>query len=213
VPDAIRVIALHEPATGPVEERPTIDDATLIAQSWSEPSRFGEIFRRHAPQLHRYVARRLGATVADDIVAETFYRAFRTRERYDVSLPDARPWLWQIATNLVRQHWRSEVRLLRALTRTGVDPVLDGLADRVTERVTAQAARRELASALAELSGPDRDVLLLVAWGQLSYREVAGVLQIPVGTVRSRLNRSRRKVRAVLGEGNRSTPQEETDHG
>ena len=86
VDDAIGVAAAEGPA---VDEPPATDDAALIAQSWDDPSRFGEIFRRHAPQLHRYVTRRLGAPAAEDIVAETFYTAFRTRGRYDVSLPDA----------------------------------------------------------------------------------------------------------------------------
>jgi RNA polymerase sigma-70 factor (ECF subfamily) len=210
VDDAIGVAAAEGPAAG---EPPAADDATLIAQSWDDPGRFGEIFRRHAPPLHRYVTRRLGAAAAEDIVAETFCTAFRTRGRYDVSLPDARPWLWRIATNLVRRHWRSEARLLRALARTGIDPVIDDLADRVAERVTAQAAGRQLAGALAGLSARDRDVLLLVAWGELSYEETARVLRIPVGTVRSRLNRSRRQVRAALGGAGPSGEQEAIDHG
>ena len=113
----------------------------------------------------------------------------------------------------MRRHWRSEARLLRALARTGIDPVIDGLADRVAERVTAQTASRQLAGPLAALSARDRDVLLLVAWGELSYEETARVLRIPVGTVRSRLNRSRRKVRAALGGADPSGEQEAIDHG
>jgi RNA polymerase sigma factor (sigma-70 family) len=193
VPDAISLPASHGRGA-----RPFIDDATLIAQSWREPGRSGEIFCRHGPELHRYVARRLSPSVADDIVAETFLRAFRSGERYDVSFPDARPWLWRIASNLVRQLRRAEVRLLRALARTGVDPVLEGSAAEVPEHATAQAAPRQLAAALAGLSERDRDVLLLVAWGELTYEEVAAVLEIPVRTVRSRLNRARRKLGAAL---------------
>jgi RNA polymerase sigma-70 factor, ECF subfamily len=198
VDGTISVTASEEPAGWSAGEPLTIDDATVIVQSWSDPSRFGEIFRRHAPQLHRYVARRLDTSAADDIVAETFCTAFRTRWRYDASLPDARPWLWRIAANLVRRHWRSEVRLLRALARSGMDPVIDDLADRVTEQVDARSASSQLARALAALSAPDRDVLLLVAWGELSYEEVAQILRIPVGTVRSRLHRTRHRVRAAL---------------
>jgi RNA polymerase sigma factor (sigma-70 family) len=91
--------------------------------------------------------------------------------------------------------------------------VLDGLGDRVAERVSAQAASRDLAGVLAGLSARDRDVLLLIAWGELSYEEVADVLRIPVGTVRSRLNRSRRKLRAKLGGIDPFSAQEVTDRG
>lgn len=74
------------------------------------------------------------------------------------------------------------------------------MADAVVDRVTAQEKDRLLAGALAGLSQGDRDVLLLVAWGDLSYEEVAEALGIPVGTVRSRLHRARRKTRAALGD-------------
>lgn len=174
-------------------------DADVIRRSLEEPTRFGEIFRRHAPALHRYVARRLGGPDADDVVAETFHTAFRKRHRYDSARPDARPWLWRIAANLVRRHHRSETRHYRALARTGTDPVLEGFADRAAARVDAAALSGDLASALARLSKGDRDALLLIAWGELTYEETALVLGIPVGTVRSRLHRTRKRVRAALG--------------
>lgn len=90
--------------------------------------------------------------------------------------------------------------MLRAFARTGHDPVLEGHADLVAEQVSARALHRELAAALAQLSSGDRDVLLLVAWAYLSYEEVAAALRIPVGTVRSRLNRARRRTKAALGD-------------
>jgi RNA polymerase sigma-70 factor (ECF subfamily) len=174
-------------------------DASVILRSLEEPARFGEVFRRHAPALHRYVARRLGGADADDVVAETFHTAFRKRHRYAPERPDARPWLWRIAANLVRRHHRTETRHYRALARTGVDPVLEGFADRAVARVDATALSGDLAAALARLSRGDRDVLLLIAWGELTYEETALVLGIPVGTVRSRLHRARKRVRTALG--------------
>ncbi|MFI7701676.1 RNA polymerase sigma factor [Nonomuraea sp. NPDC049480] len=175
------------------------DDALLVARSLEDPRCFGDLFRRHAPPLHRYAARRLGSDLADDIVAETFHTAFRARSAYDPARGDVRPWLWRITTNLIRRHYRSELRMLRALARTGVDPALESHADRVAEQVSAAAESPRLASALAGLRKGDRDVLLLTAWGELSYQQVADVLGIPVGTVRSRLNRARTKVRDALG--------------
>ncbi|HLK02309.1 MAG TPA: sigma factor, partial [Streptosporangiaceae bacterium] len=101
------------------------DDATLIQLSRHEPELFTELFRRHAPHIQRYVVRRLGPDSAEDIVAETFLLAFRHRERYDPARQDARPWLYGIATNLIGRHRRSEIRLYRALARTGADPVTE----------------------------------------------------------------------------------------
>ncbi|MFI6105541.1 RNA polymerase sigma factor [Streptomyces sp. NPDC051310] len=175
------------------------DDAGIIAASLTQPEVFGALFHRHAAGIHRYAARRLGEEAADDITAETFLAAFRARERYDLSRPHALPWLYGIAANLIGKQHRAEVRALRALARGGHDPVADSWTDRSDSRVTAQALHGPLAKALAGLSTADRHVLLLVAWADLSYLEVAEALSIPVGTVRSRLNRARRKVRAALG--------------
>lgn len=175
------------------------DDARVIADSLVQPELFGELYQRHAAVIHRYAARRLGEHAAEDITADTFLSAFRVRTRYDLTRPNARPWLYGIAANLIGKQRRAEVRALRALARTGHDPVADIWTDRSDSRVTAQAAQAQLAGALAALSAGDRDVLLLVAWADLSYQEVADALSIPVGTVRSRLNRARRKVRLALG--------------
>jgi RNA polymerase sigma-70 factor (ECF subfamily) len=176
---------------------PDEDDARIIEGSLLRPERFAAIFDRHAATVQRYLARRLGRQVADDLVAETFLAAFRGRERYDLSRPDARPWLYGIATNLARQHQRAEIREYRL--RAGLGPEPDpGHADRVAAQVTAQAMHRLLAAALAELGAGDREVLLLIAWEGLSYDETARALDIPIGTVRSRLSRARRQVRAAL---------------
>ena len=81
---------------------PEADDATVIQLSRDEPEHFTVLFRRHAPHIQRYVVRRLGADAADDIVAETFLLAFRQRDSYDLARADARPWLYGIATKLIR---------------------------------------------------------------------------------------------------------------
>ena len=73
-------------------------DADVIARSVQEPEVFAVLFRRHAAAIQRYVARRLGVDAAEDVVAETFLAAFDQRGRYDLSRPDARPWLYGIAT-------------------------------------------------------------------------------------------------------------------
>jgi RNA polymerase sigma factor (sigma-70 family) len=174
------------------------DDAAVIESSRREPERFAVLFDRHAPHIHRYLARRAGREVADDLVAETFLAAFAKRARYDLSRPDARPWLYGIATNLVGQHRRDEARQYRISQAATAEPEVPGHAERVAADVTARAMRPLLDAALAALPTGDRDVLLLIAWEQLTYQEVSQALAIPVGTVRSRLHRARTKVRQVL---------------
>jgi RNA polymerase sigma-70 factor (ECF subfamily) len=186
------------------------DDATVIQLSRQEPEQFTVLFRRHAPHIQRYVVRRLGPDAADDIVAETFLLAFRQRSGYDPARADARPWLYGIATNLIARHRRAEVRLYRALARTGADPVYEPFTDRVDDRVSAGHASRLLATALARLPAELRDTLLLAAWSNLSYEEIALALGVPIGTVRSRLSRARAKLRRTLGNADPSAVAQES---
>jgi RNA polymerase sigma factor (sigma-70 family) len=174
-------------------------DAAVIRASLDDPDQFAVIYDRYAATLYRYAHQRVGADVADDVVADAFFAAFRARGQYDLSRPDARPWLFGILTRKLASHHRREMARYRAMARSAQEGVVDGPADEVAARVVADSARRPLAAALAALSHGDRDVLLLVAWGQLSYDEVAAALKIPPGTVASRLNRARRKVRKALG--------------
>ncbi|MFG1910214.1 RNA polymerase sigma factor [Kribbella sp. NPDC048928] len=177
---------------------PVGDDARALEASLREPERFSEIFDRYFPQVHGYVARRLGTDVADDLAAETFLIAFRQRDRFDRRSGVVRAWLYGIATNLIRRHRRDEVRAWRAAAKLP-EPVPTGSHDdRVAAQVTAQSASGELAKALAKLNAKDREVLLLVALGQLTYDEVAAALGIAYGTVCSRLSRARRAVRAAV---------------
>jgi RNA polymerase sigma-70 factor (ECF subfamily) len=173
-------------------------DADVIARSVREPECFGLIWDRYAGDVHRFVMRRLGRDLADDVTAETFAAALRQRARFEPGR-SARPWLFGIAANLIGKHRRTEIRGLRAVARLGIDPVeRSWMPEGVEERVMAGSARPALASALAELATGDRHVLLLVAWADLTYAEVAEALGIPVGTVRSRLHRARQAVRRSL---------------
>ncbi len=165
-------------------------DAETLIESCSEPRAFIAVFERHYDAVHRYLRRRVSAEVADDLTAETFVRAYERRASYRPDRPDARPWLYGIATNLLRHHFRREERELRAFARSGVDPAQDP--------VLAEPAEVELARALAELAPGERDVLFLYVWADLSYEEIAEALALPLGTVRSRLHRARAKLRRLL---------------
>jgi RNA polymerase sigma factor (sigma-70 family) len=179
-------------------------DAMVIGQSLAEPERFAVIFERYFSQIHRYLARRVGPRIADDLAAEVFVVAFAQRQRYDMARDCARPWLYGIATNLAGTHRRQEQRRYRALARVDARLVSPGHEDLVTDRVSASAAGLALAAALAGLDRGDRDVLLLVALADLSYAEVAESLGIPYGTVCSRLSRARRQLRESLGNASQA---------
>ncbi|WP_066942414.1 RNA polymerase sigma factor [Microtetraspora fusca] len=180
-----------------------IDDAALIAQSRRRPDRFAELYDRYFREIYAYISGRLGGQIADDLAAEVFLVAFRKRDSFDPARGSVRPWLYGIATNLVAQHRRSETRRLEALRRTPRDTTAEhGHEDLVATRVTAASAQGQLAAAIGDLPDGDRDVLVLVALAELTYEEVAQALDIPFGTVGSRLNRVRRKLRARFGDVN-----------
>ena len=177
-------------------------DAELIARSRSEPAAFAGVFNRHHAELYRYLRRRVDSGLAADLAAETFVVAFARRGTYSADTHDARPWLYGIAHNLLRNHLRAERRQLAAYARHGVDPLADAdaavafsMADR---RADSAAVSARLAQILAVMTDRDRDVLLLFAWADMSYAEISLALEIPVGTVRSRLHRARRQLRALV---------------
>jgi RNA polymerase sigma-70 factor, ECF subfamily len=174
-------------------------DAVVIRQSRAEPERFADIFRRYHVEIRGYIARRIGDKTADDVTAEVFLAAFDQRERYDLARDCARPWLYGIATNLIGSYWREEKRQYRLLARGAGDLVTSGEEDVVADRVSAAAARPALLAAVGTLAPGDRDVLLLAALAGLGHQEIAEALDIPYGTVGSRLNRVRRRLRESLG--------------
>ena len=176
-------------------------DAELLARAGNEPELFGVLFDRHFATIHRYLERRIGAESADELAGDVFRIAFEQRHRFRPLHESALPWLYGLATNLMLKRWRGERRRLRALAR--LDTASDrGIAflDGTEERLDARTARAALLDALASLPQRDRDIIVLVAWEELSYAEVAVALAIPVGTVRSRLNRARRTLRELLGD-------------
>lgn len=181
------------------EPPPEISDEDLLTESLATPERFATIFDRYVPVVHGYLSRRVGV-LADDLVSETFLLAFRGRTSYVPGRAPVRAWLFGIATNLVRRHARDEERRYRAFGRAAGHVETTTELGEVAGRVDARALRSELAEALAALPGEERDVLLLWTYPQLSYAEISVALDIPVGTVRSRLHRARGKVRDRLSD-------------
>jgi RNA polymerase sigma-70 factor (ECF subfamily) len=170
-----------------------VSDADCLARSLTEPNAFRPIFDRHFEAVHRYLHRRAGRDAADDLAAETFALAFERRATCRGE--SALPWLYGIATNLLRRRWRAERRQLRAYARSGVDRWADH-EEETASRVDAAGA--QLAGALAAMRSRERDALLLYALAGLSYEEVALALEVPIGTVRTSLHRAREVARREL---------------
>jgi RNA polymerase sigma factor (sigma-70 family) len=167
------------------------DDASAIARSLDDPQEFAVIFERHFDEIHRYLRRR-HPQEADDLAAEVFTAAFDARGRYRAIGESARPWLYGIASNLLAKRRRGEQRALRAHARAGgrrEQPADEYEA--ALERADAERLSAAVANALSHLRAPERDTLLLYALSDLSYEEVAFALEVPIGTVRSRLARAR----------------------
>lgn len=174
-----------------------LSDAEVFAGSLPDPRLFGLIFDRHFAFLYRFLRARLGAGAAEDVAAETLVVAFRRRADFDRARANARPWLLGIALNLAREHDRAERRRTSALRK--LPPESAGDAEAATlERVAAGQSRARLADGLAALSEDERDVLLLYACAELTYREIAATLSLPIGTVRSRLHRARASLQMTL---------------
>jgi RNA polymerase sigma-70 factor (ECF subfamily) len=178
-------------------------DAQVIGRSLDEPEAFGLIYDRHAATVLRFLGRRVGAEVAKGLVGELFRIAFERRKTFDASRASALPWLYGIGSNLLLKHRRAEARRLRASARmaSGLEA---GDRRASTAALDARLLFPRVADAIETLPDGEREALLLFAWEDLSYQSVAEVLELPIGTVRSRLNRARAHLRELLEPGGES---------
>ncbi|WUI04033.1 RNA polymerase sigma factor [Spirillospora sp. NBC_00431] len=177
-----------------------VDDADLVAGFRKDPELFTAVYDRYFHDIYLYVAGRLDVQSAEDVAAETFLVAFDQRDRFDSERGALRPWLFGIATNMVARHRRKEARHYRLLARMSPEPVAGSHEDRVVAVVAAERMQPQLARALTKLSRGERDVVLLVALGQLSHEEVAQALAVSYGTVGSRLSRARTKLHKAIDQ-------------
>ncbi|MCM3781032.1 RNA polymerase sigma factor [Microbacterium hydrocarbonoxydans] len=171
-------------------------DSEIIQRSLGAPRAFAELFDRHAGVIARYAARRLGADAGEDILSETFLVAFARRTAFDTTWDTALPWLFGIASRLIRKHRSTEAKHLRSSIESAQrdEHISHDDLETTIARLDAEISTRELAPRIASLSAKDRETLLLYAWGDLTYEEVAAALGVPVGTVRSRINRVRTRL-------------------
>lgn len=160
---------------------------------------FGALFDTYARAVYNHAYRLTGDwSTAEDIVSLTYLEAWRLRERLDAEGGSVRPWLLGLATNVTRNTRRTARRHSDAIARLPRAEAERDFADEVASRVDDQAQLAAVNVALEALRRPEREVLALCAWAGLDYASAAESLGVPVGTVRSRLSRARRKLAKEL---------------
>jgi len=182
-----------------------LDDAELWELSTKDPEAFGEIFRRHARSVFAICYWRTGdAAMAEDVTSVVFLEAWRRRDQVVLEQRSALPWLLGVANHTSRNATRSLRRYNQALRR------LDGHRslpsdDAIIDRLDAEISLDLVNEVVRDLSEQEREIVLLVFWSSLSYEATAVALGVPVGTVRSRVSRTRRKLQLRLGHDDRVT--------
>ena len=162
-----------------------------------EPDAFGVLFERHARTVYNYLFRRTADwAVAEDLTSVVFLEAWRRREEVRLAGDAALPWLLGVATNVLRNRRRSHWRHRAALQRIPPERHED-FAEDADARLDDERRMRVVLRSLGELPRREQEVLALCGWAELSYEEAALALDIPVGTVRSRLSRARARMREL----------------
>jgi RNA polymerase sigma factor (sigma-70 family) len=159
---------------------------------------FERLFREHGSAIFRFCLRRTGnPAIADDHRSTVFVEAWRRRGEVDLTTQDALPWLYGVAANVMRNHLRSHRRGQAAFRRLPLVAAEHDDTDEITSRIDASDQARAALALLKDFSPGERDVVLLCLGQDLSYKAAANVLEVPIGTVRSRLSRARARLTAL----------------
>lgn len=183
-------------------------DAEVIRRSFEDPNAFSEIFERHFDEIRRFAVSRAGHDDGPDIASQVFVTAFRRRDSYKhEDYPDCRYWLYGIAHRVLKSHYRKSGRIRDKENRakgleTGITAAPQADVDDLIVVEQDLAAAR---AAIDTLRPKLREPLLLYCWEEMSYDEIAETLGVPVGTVRSRINRARKKIRELTGIAEQSS--------
>jgi RNA polymerase sigma factor (sigma-70 family) len=158
---------------------------------------FGLLFERHANAIYNYCFRRVGDwATAEDLLSIVFLEAWRRRDK---ELPPEKvlPWLYGIATNVVRNRRRSQRRYAAALKRVPAPDAERRFTEVVDDSLDDERQMQDVLALIGRLPRREQDVFALCGWSELSYEDAAMALAIPVGTVRSRLSRARARLREL----------------
>lgn len=166
-----------------------------------DPEAFRELFQELAQAVHRHAMRATGDwSTAEEIVSLTFLEVWRLREKLDPNDDSVRPWVYGIATNVLRNRGRAARRHKDVMERIPALDTVPDFSDEVAERLDADRRLAAVKAAVTRLRKNERDVFLLCVWSDLSYAEAAQALGIAVGTVRSRLARARKRLHELTEE-------------
>lgn len=188
------------------------DGELWLAAQGGDANAFGQLFDRHHRTIYNYCFRRVGNwELAEDLTSVVFLEAWRRRDK---ELPEDKvlPWLFGIATNVVRNARRSLRRNAAALARYPRERASD-FTQEIEQRLADEQQVRHVLASIAALSRPERDVLALCVWEELSYEDAALALGVPVGTVRSRLSRARQHLRELASGTGHGWDRKPTNEG
>jgi RNA polymerase sigma-70 factor, ECF subfamily len=172
--------------------------ATVAAPAELSPETLGELFEEHARAIYNYCFRRTADwALAEDLTSAVFLEAWRRRKDVDLVGEPPLPWLYGVATNLLRNHRRSLRRFRSALERVPPPVPTPDFAEETAERLDDERRMREVLADVERLPRGQQEVLALCVWAGLEYEEAARALDVPVGTVRSRLARARAELASL----------------
>jgi RNA polymerase sigma-70 factor (ECF subfamily) len=177
----------------------TADEALWRQVVAGDGGAFTLIFDRHRDAVFRHAGRQFQlAHVAEDITAMVFYEAWRRRLFVRMVDGSVLPWLLVTTNYVARNQARHERRYRNLLSRLPVPGPVDDIAETYSDDDTAQRRAAEVRQELAKLRPLDRDVLTLCVLEEMSTRQAAEALNIPEGTVKSRLSRAKTRLRMLL---------------
>jgi RNA polymerase sigma factor (sigma-70 family) len=163
-----------------------------------EAGAYGRIWDAHAGAIYRYCFHRTGeAALAEDLTSIVFLEAWRRRGHVALIPEAALPWLYGIATNVLRNQHRSRRRYRAALARLPRPQDEPDFADDLAAQVDSERRMREILDRVHRLSTLEQEVLSLCVWEGLAPHEAALALDVPEATVRTRLHRARQHLRSL----------------
>jgi RNA polymerase sigma factor (sigma-70 family) len=188
-----------------------LTEATSTTPGSQEALAYGRLWDDHAAAIYRFCFRGTAdAGLAEELTSVVFLEAWRRRNDVSVASESRLPWLYGVATNVLRNQRRSRRRYRAALAR--LPPPLEepDFAESLIERLDAERQMQTIRSQLRKLPQLEQEVLSLCVWEGLATREAAIALDVPEATVRTRLHRAREHLRTLGGDDASPVPQHST---
>jgi RNA polymerase sigma-70 factor (ECF subfamily) len=190
--------AVHESPT--IKSGSTVSDRNLWDRATEgDAEAFGQLYDRHAQAIYAFLYRRTGSwSDAEDLTSTVFLHAWRRRAEVVLDRDSALPWLLRTADYTVRNEWRAKLRYRRAVAAAHVlvDHVRDH-ADDVAGRLDDDRRIQQAQASLKHLPKHEREIVELCIWAGLDQQAAAVALDVPLGTVKSRLSRARKHLREL----------------